>query len=160
MLTGWSDDDADELAAIGSVDVVRYLGGTPWTTRSALDSIQLWRQIERRLGITTWAVRLRQPGQTLIGTCGFAGTNVPWLRADAVIEIGWTVRRPWWRQGYATEAAELARDVALRRYPSERLLSKCHVENAASEAVMRRIGMRRVGLVQGAWPAPTLVYRF
>ena len=61
----------------------------------------MWRDIEERLGITTSAVRLRESDEheQLIGSCGFAGTNVSWLRVDVVIEIGWTFVRPWWGQG-------------------------------------------------------------
>jgi ribosomal-protein-alanine N-acetyltransferase len=56
---------------------------------------------------TTWAIRLRETGE-LIGTCGFAGTNMPWLRFDTVIEVGWTLGEQWWGRGLATEAASAA----------------------------------------------------
>jgi len=152
------DDDVDELARIGTLEVVRFLGGTPWTTETARELIDLWHQIDERLGITTWGVRLRETGE-LIGTCGFAGTNAPWLRFDFVIEIGWTFADRWWGQGLATEAARAALEVGLARYPAERFMSKCRIDNGASERVMQRIGMQRAGVVQGAWPDPTIVYR-
>lgn len=158
VLESWSDEDVEDLAAIGTGEVVRFLGGADWTTATAHESIQLWREIEDRLGITTWAVRLRDSSE-LIGTCGFAGTNVPWLRFDFVIEIGWTLARPWWGKGLATEAAAAALACGLERYPPERIVSKCHIDNAASERVMHRIGMQRVGVVQGAWPEPTILCR-
>ena len=158
LLREWSDADVGPLAQIGTAEVVGYLGGTPWTATTARDSIALWRQIDSRLGVTTWAVCERASGD-LIGTCGFAGTNVPWLRFDFVIEIGWTLGSRWWGQGFATEAAVAALDVGLGRYPRERFLSKCHIANKASERVMRRIGMHRVGIVQGTFSAPTLLYR-
>lgn len=158
LLTEWDDEDVEQLAGIGTEEVVRYLGGTPWTTDSARDSIALWRQIDARLGVTTWAVRQRDTAE-LIGTCGFAGTNAPWLRFDFVIEIGWTLARPWWGQGVATEAAQTALALGLARYARERIVSKCHIGNGASERVMHRIGMRRVGVVQGNWAEPTVVCR-
>ena len=158
VLESFRQDDAPALARLGTPEVVRYLGGVPWTVASAEESINLWRAIEERLGITTWAVRLRQSSE-LIGSCGFAGTNVAWLRFDVVIEIGWTLGQAWWGQGLATEAARAALDRGLAAYPPERFLAKCHPENLASERVMVRVGMRRVGLVQGVWPAPTVVYR-
>lgn len=158
-LERFRDADALQLADIGTAEVVRYLGGTPWTTQTALESIALYREIEERLGITTWAVRTVDSHQ-LIGTCGFAGTNAGWLRFDFVIEIGWTIAQPWWGQGLATEAAMAALAVGLRRFGREQIVSKCHIANAASERVMHRIGMRRVGVVRGGWPAPTIVCRF
>ena len=158
LLREWSDTDVEPLAQIGTADVVRYLGGTPWTTTTARDSIDLWRQIGARLGVTTWAVCDRASGD-LIGSCGFAGTNMPWLRFDFVIEIGWTFDSRWWGQGFATEAAAAALDIGLSRYPRERFLAKCHIENRASERVMERIGMQRVGIVQGTFSAPTVLHR-
>lgn len=153
-----ADDDAEDLAGLGTVEVVRFLGGTPWTVSSVRESISIWRDIEERLGITTWVVRTKESGE-IVGTCGFAGTNVPWLRFDAVIEIGWTLGRRWWGQGLATEAARAALGVGLTTYQPEQFVSKCHVDNLSSEKVMQRIGMRRVGVVQGGWPEPTIVYR-
>jgi RimJ/RimL family protein N-acetyltransferase len=141
-----SPEDVAALVGIGTPEVVRFLGGTPWTEASVLDDLALWRTIEDRLGITTWVVRLRETGE-VIGICGFAGTNQPWLRFDVVIEVGWTLGRPWWGQGMATEAAQAAIAVGLDLYPRERFIAKCHVDNAASERVMHRMGMRRVGLV-------------
>jgi RimJ/RimL family protein N-acetyltransferase len=158
VLAHWSDDDVDALSRLGTADVVRHLGGQPWRTATARESVDLWRQINERLGITTWAIRLRRSGE-LIGTCGFASTNAPWLRYDFVIEIGWTLGRPWWGRGLATEAAKAALAEGLSRYPAERIISKCHIDNTASERVMQRIGMRRIGVVKGTWPAPTIVYR-
>ena len=157
-LESFRDADAPALARLGNPEVVRYLGGVPWTIASAQESINLWRTIQNRLGITTWAVKLRHSGE-LIGSCGFAGTNVDWLHFDGVIEIGWTLGQAWWGQGLATEAARAAMDRGLAVYPRERFLAKCHPQNLASERVMVRIGMRRVGLVQGAWPEPTVLYR-
>jgi RimJ/RimL family protein N-acetyltransferase len=159
VLERWEDADAKPLARIGTSEVVRYLGGTPWTVESAAESIDLWRNIDARLGVTTWAVRSAE-SRELIGTCGFAGTNAPWLRFDFVIEIGWTLARSWWGRGLATEAARAALDVGLAQHSRERIVSKCHVENIASERVMHRIGMHRVGIVQGSWPEPTIVCRF
>jgi RimJ/RimL family protein N-acetyltransferase len=95
----------------------------------------------------------------LIGTCGFAGTNMPWLRFDYVIEVGWTLGRRWWGRGLATEAAKAALQVGLSRYPTERFISKCHIDNTASERVMLRIGMERVGIVRGTFAAPTVLCR-
>jgi RimJ/RimL family protein N-acetyltransferase len=158
VLEGWTDADVEALARIGTAEVVRYLGGAAWTTATALESIELWRQIQERLGITTWAVRLRETDE-LIGTCGFAGTNVTWLRFEFVIEIGWTFGRAWWGRGFATEAAQAALRVGLARYPAERIIAKCHIDNTASERVMHRIGMHRVGVVRGDFAAPTIVCR-
>ena len=130
VLTTWAEADVEPLAAIGTAEVVRYLGGTPWTTSTARESIDLWGQ-----------------------------ANAPWLRFDFVIEIGWTLAHAWWRRGFATEAARAALEKGVGQYGAERIVSKCSINNTASEAVMHRIGMRRVGVVRGSWPDDTVVCR-
>jgi RimJ/RimL family protein N-acetyltransferase len=95
----------------------------------------------------TWAVEESGTGE-LIGWCGFARTNVPWLRGDLVIEVGWALARSRWGQGFATEAALAVLDLDI--YDRSRVIAKCHEANARSEAVMRRIGMSRVGVVKDA----------
>jgi RimJ/RimL family protein N-acetyltransferase len=154
-----TEADVPELVPLGSPDVVRFLGGETWTETTVLASIRLWRDIDERLGITTWAVRT-QSTDALIGTCGFAGTNAPWLRFDQVIEIGWTLGREWWGRGLASEAGSAALRVGGAKYPAERFISKCAVGNVASERVMQRLGMRRVGCVLGGPGSLTVVYRW
>jgi RimJ/RimL family protein N-acetyltransferase len=157
VLRRWTEADVDPLVRLGKAEVVRFLGGQPWTPTSVRESMEIWAQIEDRLGITTWVVEMRR-GE-VIGTCGFAGTNVPWLRVEFVIEIGWTLSQTWWGRGLATEAAQAALGVGLDHYPAKRFISKCNIHNAASERVMHRIGMRRVGVVQGAWQDPIVICR-
>ena len=115
VLRGWDDADVGDLAAIGTPEVVRYLGGKPWTEATGRESINLFRSIGETLVVTTWAVELRSTGE-LIGTCGYARTNVDWLRRDYVVEIGWTLGRPWWGRGLASEAARAALGLAMPEY--------------------------------------------
>ena len=57
------------------------------------------------------------------------------------MEIGWRLARHGWHQGYATEAARAARDVAFDGAGLPELWSMTAVLNTPSQAVMRRIGM-------------------
>jgi [ribosomal protein S5]-alanine N-acetyltransferase len=157
-LREWHRQDGVSLQGIcGDLEVVRYLGGSPWTaddTREFLDDMLT----RRELGAPeTWAIEDLATGR-LIGWCGFARTNAPWLRYDLVIEIGWTLARSCWGLGLATEAARAALDLEL--FDPARIISKCHAENSRSEAVMRRIGMHRVGEVRARYDCGTTLYRF
>jgi RimJ/RimL family protein N-acetyltransferase len=60
--------------------------------------------------------------------------------ADPRIELGWTLAREHWGRGYATEAALAVRDWAYGELGLERLISIIHPDNAASQAVARRLG--------------------
>jgi RimJ/RimL family protein N-acetyltransferase len=153
----WRADDAPSLAALGSdVEVVRYLGGVPWSVDDATRLISSWEEIDQSLGVTTWACEDRASG-VLVGYCGFARTNAAWLRSD-IVEIGWLVARDRWGEGLATEAAEAVLPLGLARFPPSRIVSKCDVRNAASERVMRKLGLRRAGVVRRPQDL-TVVYR-
>jgi RimJ/RimL family protein N-acetyltransferase len=65
--------------------------------------------------------------------------------SGAEMEIGWRLRRDCWGQGYASEAASRIRDYA-QECGISRLIAVAHPDNAASIAVMRRIGMHFRGL--------------
>jgi len=57
------------------------------------------------------------------------------------MEIGWRLVQRSWHQGYATEAATAAVDVAFNGAGYYELWSMTAVLNEPSQAVMRRIGM-------------------
>ncbi|MFN8376424.1 MAG: GNAT family protein [Anaerolineae bacterium] len=60
-------------------------------------------------------------------------------------EIGWTIDPDYWRKGYATEAARAVLDMAFRQLQAHRVVAFCHVLNAASVAVMEKLGMQQEG---------------
>jgi RimJ/RimL family protein N-acetyltransferase len=59
------------------------------------------------------------------------------------MEVGWRLARQAWHQGYATEAATAAVDVAFNGAGLAELWSMTAVLNEPSQAVMRRLGMSR-----------------
>jgi RimJ/RimL family protein N-acetyltransferase len=55
-------------------------------------------------------------------------------------ELGWTLARRHWGQGYATEAAYAAREWARREHGLERLISLVHPDNVRSARVAEKLG--------------------
>ena len=77
-------------------------------------------------------------GQRLIGGAGF------YRRSSGVAELGFWLGKPWWGQGYATEAARavLAHGIRDRRLPA---FSSAHfVDNPASGRVLAKLGFVEV----------------
>jgi RimJ/RimL family protein N-acetyltransferase len=93
-----------------------------------------------------FAVGLRATGQ-LIGDCAAM------TRADdpGQCEIGFTIAPQYQGRGYAAEAARLLVGYLFAR-GKHRITACCDARNAASVAVLERLGMRREGhLRQSTW---------
>ena len=56
-------------------------------------------------------------------------------------EVGYLIHRPFWRRGYASEAAAAVRDYAFAVLNKPRVISLIRPENTPSQAVARKIGM-------------------
>jgi ribosomal-protein-alanine N-acetyltransferase len=64
---------------------------------------------------------------------------------DDVVEpaLGYLIHRPFWRRGFATEAAAACRDHALGALGKARVICPIRPENTPSQGVARKIGMRQ-----------------
>jgi RimJ/RimL family protein N-acetyltransferase len=106
------------------------------------------------------------PDRSLVGRGGITRFD---LDGEAVLELGWTVRDTLRRRGYATEIGQAALGWAGDHEPGTPIIAFAEVHNHASQAVMRRLGMRLVGRIRrhgllegrsGVHPdAPFVLYR-
>jgi len=79
-------------------------------------------------------VRLRATGEP-IGRCG-----LNWWEQFDEVEAGWTLERPHWGRGYATEAATAVLGWGFGELGLERITAMIHPGNAGSTAVAARLG--------------------
>ena len=56
-------------------------------------------------------------------------------------ELGWVIHPAHQGRGYVTEAARAVMEFAVQRLGATRFVAHCDAENAASQAVMRKLGM-------------------
>lgn len=104
------------------------------------------------------AMELRATGQT-IGSIRLWVTDAD----NRTAEIGYSLAQPHWRKGLTSEAAEALMTVGFEVLGLHRIYATCDMRNRGSWAVMRKLGMRREGLlrsermVKGAW-RDTYVY--
>ena len=56
------------------------------------------------------------------------------------LEVGWTLGKPYWGRGYATEAAEASLRYAFLTQPVEEVIATIHPDNKASQAVAIKLG--------------------
>ena len=61
-------------------------------------------------------------------------------------EIGYSLNRHYWGNGYATEAAQALLECAFRAMNAHRVRAICDIRNTGSWRVMEKLGMRREAL--------------
>jgi len=98
-------------------------------------------------GVGLWAMELTKPQDSnvlgsevhkMFGDCGILRQQV---EGERLYEIGYHLRRDFWGQGLATEAAIACRDWAFAHLKTERLISLIRPENLPSRRVAERVGM-------------------
>jgi RimJ/RimL family protein N-acetyltransferase len=134
-------DDLDVVAAmLADPEVMRY-----WPRPLSRDEAAGWirRQLDRYAasGHGYWLAEERSTGVP-VGQYGLLPPG-PEMQAQGLDgpNLGYMTHRPFWRRGYALEAAAACRDLALGRLGRERLYCLVRPENAPSQAVARALGL-------------------
>ena len=140
------DGHLDALDRFNSDPVVmRYITGQPETREETFAAIQRVKARWAELGYSWWAFRRREDGDVIGMGC------IQHLNRDPAepLETGWRLRQDAWGQGYASEAARHMVGWAFATLKPERICAICQPANAASSAVMERLGMTYTGM--GRW---------
>ena len=141
-------DDADGFAALlADPEVMRYLGGETVPRGDVPAVLQKWLGRWDDNGFGPFALERREDGR-VIGRAGvivwdtrdWRNTTLADAGEHAQPELGWAVARPYWGNGYATEAARAVREWARRERAVERLISLINPGNVRSQRVAERLG--------------------
>ena len=148
-------DDLEDIHAYGSDPrVSRFMD---WGPNSEQDSRDF---LERGLkSQATWprndvslAIELKSTG-AVIGAIRLWVVDV----GNRTAEIGYSLSAEHWRQGVASEAARAMLGAGFTTLRLHRVVATCDRRNRGSWGVMRKLGMRREGLmrqdrqIKGAW---------
>jgi RimJ/RimL family protein N-acetyltransferase len=139
LLRHWCEEDLAPFAALNrDPDVMRYFPA-PLTRAQSDEFARFVQGLIAVHGWGLWAVEVRG-GAPFIG---FVGLNRPRFEAHftPAIEVGWRLDRPYWGQGYATEAAAAALTFAFDELECPEVVSFTSPLNERSMRVMRRLGM-------------------
>jgi RimJ/RimL family protein N-acetyltransferase len=136
--------DLDFVASmLADPEVMRY-----WPRCYTRDEAEAWvrRQRERyqRHGHGYWLALARGTGRPV----GQAGLLLSKVEGRQEAALGYIIHRPFWRLGYATEAAAACRDYAFDRAGKKRVIALVRPENVPSQGVALKIGMRPEGSTQ------------
>jgi ribosomal-protein-alanine N-acetyltransferase len=127
-------DDADLLfeRMASDPEVSRFMSWRPH--RDVGETRRVITEIFNVGGETTWLIEMRG-GHGPIGLCG-------WRRPQPhIIDFGYYLGRPWWRQGLMSEAVQLLLDKAQRDPTVYRATAHCHVDNIASARLLEHSGL-------------------
>jgi RimJ/RimL family protein N-acetyltransferase len=130
-------NDAERLFEIASdPEVPRYMSWRPH--RDIDETRRVITEVFNVGGETTRLIDLGEDG----GVIGAIG----WRRPQPhVIDFGYYLGRPWWRQGFMSEAVRLVLDSAQRDPTVYRVSAYCHVDNTASAKVLEGSGLTLEG---------------
>ncbi|MEM1216624.1 MAG: GNAT family N-acetyltransferase [Bacteroidota bacterium] len=119
--------------------VLRYTGDTPFASVAAAAAFIRHYDHYAQYGYGRWAV-LDQRDTQFIGFCG-----LKYHPDTDEVDLGYRLRREYWGQGMATEAARACLDYGLDELHLNRIIGRVVVGNLASVRVLEKIGMQRVG---------------
>ncbi|MBC7770065.1 MAG: GNAT family N-acetyltransferase [Phycisphaerales bacterium] len=143
VLRPWRADDFEPFAAMmADAEVARFLT----VAQRPEDRAAAWR--EMALFVGHWALR----GYGLFAveekaSGAFIGRVGAWQPEGWVgLELGWAFARQHWGRGYAFEAAHAAGAWVFATLPCDRVVSLIHNDNARSQRLAERLGMRRSAL--------------
>jgi RimJ/RimL family protein N-acetyltransferase len=139
-LRAWREADRDSFAALNADPEVTWDLGGPLTRSESDAKFDRYVASFERHGFSRWAV---EDSKRLF--LGYTGVRLspPDHPLGPHAEIGWRLVRSAWGQGYATEAAASALLDAFARIGLGEVLAYTSHDNVRSQAVMRRLGLRR-----------------
>jgi RimJ/RimL family protein N-acetyltransferase len=138
---GWPEEWEDLLTLIDDEGVVRNLARAPWPYTAddakAFAQAQQERLSHDRLLPNFFITLPGSQGARLIGSVGLS-------LVEGEVNLGYWIGRPYWGQGYATEAARALLSLA-RTLGHKRLVASYFEDNPASGRVLRKLGFCPTG---------------
>ena len=138
VLREMSPDDLDFVAVmLADPEVMRY-----YPKCYSREEAETWieRQMRRyaRHGHGLWLASDKTTGQPV----GQVGLLIQQVHGVMEKEVGYLIDRPFWRRGFATEAARACRDYAFEVLGRQRVIALIRPENVPSQEVARKLGLQ------------------
>jgi RimJ/RimL family protein N-acetyltransferase len=136
---GWAEDAHQLARAIADEQIVRNLATAPWPY--ALQDAEAFLATPRDPAMPSFLITERtDAAPRLVGACGLS------RRPSGAVELGYWIARPFWNQGFATEAGRALVEIACTlKLP--RLEASHFVDNPASGRVLEKLGFIATGMM-------------
>jgi ribosomal-protein-alanine N-acetyltransferase len=136
-------DDAEAMFRVwGDAEVMRYIPREPAKSVDEIrERLSRSLSVEREPGMGVWAIA-RPDDDVAIGMAGLG--RVEWKGPD--VEVAYHLARDAWGRGYATEVAGACVRYGFDELGLDRIIGLTFPENVASQRVLEKIGMKKLGL--------------
>ena len=152
ILRRFREEDAEEMCGYYGRDpeMWTYIGENPYaapeTAKEAVNGI-IGRYGEDRF--YAWIMDADDVQFGIISACGCE---------DGSVEVSFSVDRPCWNRGYATEALERVLEYLTGNEGIYRVIARCASENGAARRVLEKAGMRLISVEKDAFPVGDRTY--
>jgi ribosomal-protein-alanine N-acetyltransferase len=131
-------EDLDFVAAMLAHREVMQFFPKCYTREESGEWILRQRERYRKDGYGYWLAVDKRSGEPV----GQAGVMQAEVEGVASPSLGYIMHRPYWRRGFASEAAAAARDWVFETLDRRRVITLIRPENLPSLGVARKIGMQ------------------
>ena len=130
----WCERDVDLAWALwGDPEVTRLIGG-PFSKEQVEERLKQEIATVASHGIQYWPIFLLGTGEH-VGCCGLR----PYQPEEKIYEIGFHVRKAYWRRGYAVEGARAVIAYAFNTLGAAALFAGHNPENEASRRLLQKL---------------------
>jgi Acetyltransferases, including N-acetylases of ribosomal proteins len=138
----WTDADSELAFQLwGEKDVTRYICATgEFTQQNIMDRLNVEINNRKEYQVQYWPIFNLMNGE-LIGCCGLR----PFKSNQRSYEIGFHLRKIFWGQGYAFEAASNVIQYTFTELNAVKLIAGHHPENIGSKKLLIRLGFQYIG---------------
>ena len=134
------EEDYNDLYSMLSCPITMSFYPKPYDESGARRWLDWCMNSYKTNGFGLWAVILKENNE-FIGDCGLSIQNID---GEKLPEIGYHIKKEYWRNGYASEAANAVKEWAFKNTSYTRLYSYMVKENVASYKTAESIGMEKV----------------
>jgi RimJ/RimL family protein N-acetyltransferase len=137
----WQDSDRVAFAAMNADPEVMHDLGGPIDVAESNAKFDRYAAAQHQRGFGRWLVETHDGN--FVGYTGILKAHLNNHPLGEHFEIGWRLMRSDWGKGYATEAAKAALEDVFSRVRLPEVLAYTAPENVRSQAVMRRLALKR-----------------
>jgi RimJ/RimL family protein N-acetyltransferase len=140
-----SEDFAGIFSYASDPEVTRFMLYGPRDETDTRAYLTRMLESQRETPRLTWDLAVVESASGLvIGACDLT------LENEREADLGYILGRAWWGRGYAAEAASAMVQAGFEQLALERIFAMCDVSHNASQRVMEKAGLRRIGVVKAA----------